>query len=150
MPSKIESDSDFRAALDELPAEKQRQLGKQFVSHVLALTDNPAVKQSMAFIGTDEPLSENELTNAYKLAKAAAIESYTLCGNEGDWRKQAGHFVAAAAAACLIPQPGRSGDLAWNTAMNARMARTCSKIAEGDENDNAEAMEQYRILESFQ
>lgn len=47
-----------------------------------------------------------------------------------------------------MPQPGRRSDLAWSTAMNARMARVCEKIAEGEGADN-EAQEQYRILESF-
>ena len=148
--NKIESDADFKAALGELPVASQRQLGKRFVDHIMDLTDSPKLKQSMAFVGTVETSSEEEIANAYKMAKAAAIESYTLCGNEGDWRKQAGHFVAAAAAACLTPNPDRGGGLAWSTAMNARMARVCENIADGTSVENNEAQDQYQILEAFQ
>lgn len=145
----IKTDSDFRAVLEGLSAEEQRQLGKLFVGHVMPLTESSAVKHSMAFLDTNQPPSEAEIADAYKMAKSAAIESYTFCGQEGDWRKQAGHFVAAAAATCLTPRPGSGGDLAWSTAMYARMARMCEKIAEGGENDSTEAVEQYRILEAF-
>ncbi|MFC1680873.1 hypothetical protein ACFL1S_03640 [Pseudomonadota bacterium] len=147
--SRIESDADFRTALGDLTVASQRQLGKRFVDHIIELTDSSKVNQAMAYIDEIEASSEQEIADAYRMVKAAAIESYTLCGNEGDWRKQAAHFVAAAAAACLSPQPGRGGDLAWSTAMNARMARLCDKIAEGAGDDNNEAKDQYRILESF-
>lgn len=149
--TRIDSDADFRAALAELSMANQRQLGKRFVDNVMGLTDSSKVKQALAFVNTIEPSAEEDIADAFKMAKAAAIESYTLCGNEGDWRKQAGHFVAAAAAACLTPtpQPGRGSDLAWSTAMNARMARVCEMIADGTSVEHNEAQEQYHILESF-
>lgn len=147
----IDSDTVFRAALSELPVDQQRQVAKLFVDHVMDLTDSAKVRQAMVFADANMPSVEADLADGYKAAKAAAIESYTLCGNEGDWRNQAGHFVAAAAVACLTPGPqaGRAGSVAWSTAMNARMARVCKKIADGQGADDTEAKEQYLILESF-
>lgn len=152
MTTRIESDADFRATLAELPVTKQRQIGKRFIDHVIELSDSSKVKQAVSFVDTPGSAADEELTDAHKMAKAAAIESYTLCGNEGDWRNQAGHFVAAAAAACLTPGTlsGHSGDLAWSTAMNARMARVCESIADNSVGaENSEAQEQYRILEAY-
>ena len=148
---KITSDTEFKAALAGMSETRQRQVAKLFIEHVIELTDGPRVRKAMSFIDDNAPAAEDEIADGHKLAKAAAIESYTLCGNEGDWRNQAGHFVAAAAVACLSPGPqaGRDGNLAWNAAMNARMARVCEKIAEGKEADNAEAEAQSRILASF-
>jgi len=67
------------------------------------------------------------------LSRVAAIDSYTLCGRDADWLGQASHFVASAAAMCLTPedQVAQCGDLAWSTAMNARMAKVCETIAHG-------------------
>ena len=151
---RINSDSAFREVLASLSLANQRRVGKLFIDHVMELTESSKVKKAMASVSAVEPSEEGEITDAYNLAKSAAIESYTLCGSEGDWRKQSGHFVAAAAVSCLTPEPRlvRGGDLAWSTAMNARMARVCEKIAEGTEGkgaDNKEAEEQYHILESF-
>jgi hypothetical protein len=50
--------------------------------------------------------------------------------------------------ACV--KPGEAGDnLAWEAAMQARMARTCQTVAEGTGTENREAEEQYRILDAF-
>lgn len=149
--NKINSDQDFKTALADLSIADQRQIAKRFVDHVLELTDSPRVRQALALAGSD-PSGEENVADAYKMAKSAAIESYTLCGNEGDWRRQAGHFVAAAAAACLVPgkQSDTAADLAWNTAMNARMARVCERISDNAAVDNSEAEHQYEVLESFQ
>ena len=145
----ISSDADFKAILDELPLGRQRLVGKLFIEHVIDLTDDPRVRQATVLI--DSSATSPDFADSYKVAKAAATDSYTICGNEGDWRKQAGHFVAAAAVSCLTPQPqsGREANLAWNTAMNARMARVCEKIEQGTSADDEEAEHQHRILESF-
>ncbi len=37
-----------------------------------------------------------------------------LSSREADWLKQAGHFVAAAAAGCLAPADQQCGELAWS------------------------------------
>ena len=76
------------------------------------------------------------------------MESYTQCGRECDWAAQAGHFVSKAASACV--QPLESGEnLAWEAAMQARMARMSETIATGQGTENSEAANQYRILADY-
>jgi hypothetical protein len=146
----IQSDTDFKTALSRLPLPQQRRVGKRFVESVIELSGNPRVSKAIG-IAEDADASTGELTESFNMAKSAAIESYTLCGREADWLQQAGHFVAAAAAACLAPpdQAEHSGNLAWTTAMNARMATVCAKIAQGEQDDHAEVEKQHRILDEF-
>ncbi|MCO6413821.1 MAG: hypothetical protein J5I92_13865 [Thiogranum sp.] len=146
----IQSDKDFKTALERLSLPQQRQLGKRFVESVGELAGNPRIGKVIAIAANPEATSA-ELAEAFNAAKSAAIESYTLCGRDADWLQQASHFVAAAAAACLTPseQAGQSNDLAWNTAMNARMAAMCANIARGAQDDHAEAENQYRMLDEF-
>jgi hypothetical protein len=146
----IDSDKDFKAALGRLSLPQQRRVGKRFVESVIALSDNPRISKAIGIAENTEATS-GELAEGYNAAKSAAIESYTLCGREADWLQQACHFVAAAAAACLKPpeQAEQGNNLAWTTAMNARMAMTCAKIARGELDDHAEAEKQYRILGEF-
>jgi hypothetical protein len=148
--TKIHSDAEFKAALAELSSQQQRAVGRLFVENVLALSDNPKVGKAL---GTGDPgdLTAEDIAEGFRAAKSAAIESYTLCGHEGDWLKQASHFVAAAAAACLTPsdQATQCKDLAWSTAMNARMARVCENVAQGKGTDESETQKQYAILEGY-
>ena len=85
---------------------------------------------------------------AAQAANTARVESFTQCGKETDWTAQAGHFVAKAAVACVRAAEAGS-NLAWDAAMQARLARTCQTVADGAGTDNREAEEQYRILEAF-
>ena len=146
----IDSDTDFKAALARLPLPQQRRVGKRFVENVIALSGNPRVGKALA-AAEDADANAGDLAEAFNAAKSSAIESYTLCGRDSDWLQQASHFVAAAAAACLVsPEQAEQGkSLAWTTAMNARMATTCAKIAAGQEDDHAEVKTQYRILGEF-
>ncbi len=149
--TRIHSDTEFKAALSALSLAQQRQVGKRFIDHGIELSDNPRVTKAVTFVAASGLPAAAEIADGYKAAKAAAIESYTLCGHEGDWRRQASHFVAAAAAACPTPEPqaGSDGSVAWSTAMNVRMARVCAKIADGMGADDTEARKQYEILEAF-
>jgi hypothetical protein len=146
----IHSDAEFRAALSGLSVEQQRSVGKRFLDSVRELSDNPKLDKVLAVVaapgGSDEDIAE-----AFRIASTAARDSYTLCGREADWQRQASHFFAAAAAACLTPAGKENGgdELAWTTAMNARMARVCEKIAQGEGYDNSEVGKQYQILEAF-
>lgn len=148
--TKFQSDAEFKAALSALPVERQREVGKLFVENVIGLSDNPMVDKMLAAQNPAD-MSESEITAAYKTTKAAAIDSYTLCGHEGDWIKQASHFVAAAAAACFTPgeQAVKCNDLAWSAAMNARMARVSEHVAGGAGTGDSEAANQYAILENY-
>lgn len=147
----IQSDAELRAALSGMEPAQQRSIAKRFVENVIDLSDNPKVGQALLVID-DPEATEAMLGEPFKAAKSAAIDAYTLCGRDADWLRQAGHFVAAAAAVCLCPQPAEEAanrELAWETAMNTRMARNCEKIAHGKESDDSEAQAQYRILSGF-
>ena len=89
-----------------------------------------------------------QLVHAAQAANTARVESFTQCGKEADWSAQVGHFVAKAAVACVKPAEA-GGNLAWDAAMQARMARTCQTVADGAGTDNREAEAQYRTLEAF-
>jgi len=150
MPS-IHSDTEFKSALSGLPLNQQRSVGKLFVGSVIDLSDSPKVKKAIDAIG-DTDLSADDIAENFQTAKSVAIDSYTLCGREADWLKQASHFVASAAAVCLTPEDQVSqcgGTLAWSTAMNARMAKNCEAIAHGQESDSEEASRQHQILTTF-
>ena len=146
----IHSDAEFRSALSGLSVEQQRRVGKRFLDSVSELSDNPKLDKVLAMV-EGAGSSSQDIADAFQVASAAARDSYTLCGREADWRRQASHFYAAAAAACLTPadKENSAQDLAWTTAMNARMARVCERIAQGEGYDNSEVGKQYEILQTF-
>lgn len=148
--TRISSDTEFKAALSRLAIPQQRAVGRLFVDSVLNLSDDPRVGKALGS-GNAAELSNDDIAAGFRSAKSAAIDSYTLCGHEGDWLKQASHFVAAAAAACLTPadQAEQCPDVAWSTAMNARMARVCEAVAQGKGTDESETGKQYAILQSY-
>ncbi len=143
----ISNDTEFRAALSRLTPAQQRMVAARFVENVLSLCEDPRVVAAVAAAKRPD-LTEAELSVVFQAAKAASVETYTQCGREADWHSQAGHFVAEAALICVSP-PDRTSALAWNAAMNARMARTCETIANGQGTENREAEHQYRILTEF-
>jgi len=143
----ISNDKEFKASLAALPAPSQRQVAARFVERVYPLSNDVRVKAALDAAGRPD-ISDAELTVVTQAANTARVESFTQCGRETDWTAQAGHFVAKAAVACV--KPAEAGDnLAWEAAMQARMARTCQTVAEGSGTENREAEEQYRILEAF-
>ena len=145
--SKIQLDADFKTALSRLSIDQQRKIGALFIESVMDLSTSPGVKQALA-TASDAEFKAGDIEESYRKAKAAAIESYTLCGHEGNWAAQANHFVATAAAACLAPAD-QCHALAWGVAMNARIARVCQGIAEGQGSTDTEAGKQYAILEQL-
>lgn len=143
----ISNDSEFKAALNKLSVIQQRMVAARFTENVLNLCEDPRVVAAVNAAKRPD-VSEAELTVVYQAAKTASVETYTQCGKEADWRNQAGHFVAEAALTCVMPAE-RAGNLAWNAAMNARMARMCETIANGQGTENREAEQQFRILTEF-
>jgi hypothetical protein len=143
----ISNDKEFKAALGGLSSQRQRQVAARFVERVLPLSGDVRIKAALD-VASRADISDAELTVVSQAANSARVESFTQCGRETDWTAQAGHFVAKAAVACV--RPAEAGDnLAWDAAMQARMARTCQTVAEGSGTENREAEEQYRILEAF-
>ena len=124
MPAKIENDRQLREALNALPRESQRHLGARFVASVSHLCGNPIIARGIE-VATNAEHSAEDLDNARRNAKKLALERYTSCGQDADWAIQAEHFVAAALAACLLPEEQFSSkdNPAWKAAMQARMAR---------------------------
>jgi len=141
-------DSEFKQKLGALPIVRQRQVASKFVQRVFPLSNDFRIKTALDVAERADAATDAELASAYQAAKATTVETYTQCGHECDWNSQAGHFVAQAAVACV--RPASEGDnLAWESAMSARMAHTCKTVAEGLGTDNREAEAQYTILEAF-
>lgn len=145
----ITDEKTFKQALSNLTISQQRIIGALFVERVLDLFNDDRIKRALKVAQNASNISEDELQNTYKAARSASIESFTRCGADGDWKEQAGHFVANAAAACVIPtEQIRKNSPAWEAAMNSRMARNCEIIA-NEETSNDEDQHQYRVLSEF-
>lgn len=147
----ISNDQVFKVALTSLPLVQQRLVGALFVEDVLNLAqgNESRLRQTLAVASKPDPTPE-ELGDAYRIAKAIAVETYTTCGQDADWLRQASHFVAAGVVACLVsPGNEESKNLAWTAAMNARMARTCQSIATGEGKCDTGVQKQYEVLKTF-
>jgi hypothetical protein len=142
----INSDKEFKTALNGLALNRQRQVAAHFIDSVLSLCGDARVVGA-ANAAKRADVSEAELAALYQAAKSASVESFTQCGKEADWAAQAGHFVARAAMECV--QPAADSSLAWNVAIESRMACTFAAIASGEGSETREATAQHRILESF-
>lgn len=140
----IRSDSEFKSALNKLSVAEQRRIAAHFTEAVLPMCKDRRVAAAVhAALRTD--ITDDELGVLYQAARAASVESYTQCGHVTDWLDQAGHFVAEAATACVMPAE-HGANLAWDAAMRVRMARTCESIATGEGTENREVAHQYRFL----
>lgn len=148
--TEIDNDYDLREALEALSGDQQRQLGGFFVESVLHLCQDPRVSKAvaMAVAPTSSPI---ELEDAYRAAKGYARRTYTACGTDTHWLEQADHFVAAAAAAALLPedQCSASYNRAWKAAIHARMAKNCEMMEREEGEVDNEAQRQYRIAAAF-
>lgn len=147
--SSINNDDDFRQALLNLDPDQQRVIAAHFVEHVLALATDDRVAQVLQ-VAANPAASADALTNALSSARAAALDTHTRCGSEGDWREQAGYLVCRAAMAVLTPnQQARGGSPAWQAAMSSRMARTSLSISDDSAPASAQSERewQYRALE---
>jgi len=150
MPVKIENDRQLREALNDLPRESQRHLGARFVDSVSHLCSKPIIAQGIT-VAINSEHTADDLDYAYRNAKKLAIERYTSCGQDADWAIQAEHFVAAALAACLLPEEQFSSkdNPAWKAAMQARMARNCEMIINDSGEVDGESNRQYAIAEAY-
>lgn len=145
----IGNDQELRHALVGLSPVQQRHLGGLFVESALDLCDDARIRRALT-VAMDPDSSEEECKDAFHSAKAYAIQSYTECGRDTDWSKQAAHFVATAAA-CLLAdeQMAGTGNRALKAAMQVRNARNCALIAQESDVGEDEAARQYRIAKEF-
>lgn len=147
---KISNDQEFKNALGNLSAQQQRQLGARFCQSVSGPLDNPRLAGALKVALTPDS-TEQELKDAYKVAKSIATNTYTACGRDADWGLQAEHFVAAACAAALTPADltTETFNAAWKAAIQARMAKNCQMIESDSGEVENEADRQYRLTEAF-
>lgn len=145
----ITNDNEFRKALKGLEYSQLREVAGMFVQNIISLSSDDRIKRVVK-VASDAEATADELASALKSAKAAMIDCHARCGAEGDWRHQAGYFVARAATSALTPEGQcRSGGPAWQAAMSSRMARTSIEIDSGDDTPSEESEQQYRILSNY-
>ena len=143
----IENDQQFKKALAELSLEKQRELAAQFINSVISLNSDPVIVRVLEAVQK----TNSDFRDIYKVLKALSINTYTSCGSEADWTAQVAHFVASAAKLCATPEDllHNKNNLAWQCAMQTRMANNCAMMdSDSDEVDN-EAQKQYGIAGNF-
>ena len=146
----IHSDQDLKLMLEQLSPEQQRRIGGMFVESALDLCDDTRVRRA-AQVAMDPASSDQEREEAFHSAKAYAVSTYTECGRDTDWTRQAAHFLAVAAA-CLVSDQDSAGDgnRAWKVAMQVRNARNCALIThQGVRDMDDEAERQRRIAGEF-
>lgn len=149
--SQISSDTEFKQALQNLDATQNRVVAALFIEHVMALSNDDRIQRAVN-VALNSSVSDGEIADGLKLAKAAIMDSSTRCGAEGNWTEQAGYFVARAAVAALTPSAqSRSGGPAWQAAMSCRMAQT-SILIDNESDEVAATSEnewQYSILSGY-
>lgn len=144
----MNNETDFRAAITALDITAQRELAARFTEHVLDLTDDNRIANSVG-VASDPSANEAELAASFKTARAATIDSHTRCGAEGDWKAQAAYFVARACEAALSPAGYKKSGPAMQAATSARMARTAHSIDNEEEAVHGEREAQYQILNEY-
>ena len=146
----IDNDQDLRTALNRLTSDQQRRLGCQFAHHVMHLSRDERVNRAIK-TGLMDAITPGELEDAFKVARAYAVKTYTDCGKDTDWMAQADHFVAAAAAAALTPDEimTERRNRAWKAAVQARMAVNCAMMEDDSADESNIARQQYALAAEF-
>jgi hypothetical protein len=143
----INNDKDFKVALAGLLLAHQRKMAVSFTRRVMDLCYDARIK-GVLLAAERADITEPELLLAEHAAHQVRVRSFGECSHDTSWSLQAGHFVATAAKFC-VSVPAAGENIAWNAAMQARLARTCQEAADGDGIINAESTAQYELLESF-
>ena len=146
--NEVNNDVQMREAIAGLSATAQHQLAAAFVRNVSNLSDDERVRRAVLAAEADN--DDTLLGNAYREAKAAALEAHARCGADGEWNDQAGYFVARAAEAAVAPQVrSHAKPPAWQAALSCRMARTAQATETDEDAHEDEIQAQYRILNEF-
>ncbi len=142
----IQSDQDLKFVLERLSLEQQRRVGGMFIESALELCDDARIRRALQ-VAMDPASSDEEREDAFRSAKTYAISTYTECGRDTDWTRQAAHFIGVATA-CLLSdeEPGGAGNRAWKVAMQVRNARNCALIAHEGSGDIADESERQRRI----
>jgi len=146
--SPFANDAEFRRALDELDAGRQREVGVLLVEGLLPMTGDQRIAGALE-VARNRGASAAALRAALKSTREAALESHARCGADSDWAEQVDYFVARAAVACLGGQVLSHGKgLAWQAAISCRMARACL-AAEEEGLGGAEIERQHQLLSDY-
>jgi hypothetical protein len=132
--SEVNGHKSFQQALSGLTVARQRQIGAQFIAHVLDLTDEPRLKNAQQVAA--KSTTAEELVDAYHSVHAVYIQTHPRSDlSELDYKKQAIHFIAEACLLCLSPTypEAEIHRIAEKTAMYCRMARTCASITHDED-----------------
>ena len=141
------NDNRFREILYGLDPIKQRGVAAAFAENVLFLCSASRLS-AIVSLAKRPDVTDRELAVAHQAANAIKTERLCSCGSEVDWAIQSRYFVYRAALDCV--KPAKNGvNLAWDAAMNSRIARICDGIAKGIGFARQEAEVQYRILSDF-
>lgn len=144
----IRNDQDLRRALESLTPEQQRVIGGKFIESALDLCDDSMIRRAVQ-VAMDSGSSEDIREDAFHSAKAYTVKTYTECGRDTDWTRQAAHFIGVATA-CLLSGEQPGSDRAWRVAMQVRNARNCASIVgESGEGIEDQAEQQRRIAREF-
>jgi len=147
--TQISNDIEFRKAIDSFDFTKQRALAGLLVKNVLALCDDKRITHVVE-TAINADASDAELAAALNEARTTTLDCHTRCGAEGDWKAQAGYFVARAATAAVTPKSqSKGGGPAWQAAMSCRMARTSMLIDAENTGTSNESEQQYQILSDY-
>lgn len=148
--TQIANDQQLRDALNALTPEQQRIMGARFAGDVMHLCRDDRVRRA-GQLALSPDLADTERDDALKAAKSYAVKTYTDCGKDTDWLKQADHFVAAAVAAALTPpdQLPPKTNPAWKAAVQARMAKNCELMEKEEGEEATESDRQYRIASQY-
>lgn len=142
----IQNDQDLRSLLKRSSPEQQLQIGGRFLESALDLCDDAMIRHAVQ-VAMDPESSADLRKDAYRSAREYAVRTYTECGRDTDWDRQAAHFIGVATS-CLLSddQPGGEGNRAWRVAMQVRNARNCALMAQEGRGDiDDEAAKQRRI-----
>jgi hypothetical protein len=150
---KISNEREFREALASLSSQEGRTVSALFLQNVLDVTKDPRIRRIIS-VALDRNANEKECEDAYNTARSIATETFTHLGEELDPDRQALHFLATAAAYCLLPDRLRPyycrKRAPWAIAMHTRMARCWSQMAQGkEEEEMREGEDQYKTLAGF-
>jgi hypothetical protein len=142
----IQNDQDLKRLLDSLSPREQRRLGGMFIQSALDLCDDARIRRAV-LVAMDPETSDDILEDAFRSAKDYAVGTYTECGRDTDWGRQAAHFIGVATA-CLLAadQRGDEGNRAWRVAMQVRNARNCASIAQGENGNGEDEAEKQRLI----
>ncbi len=147
--SRFRNDADFRRALDELDAGRQREVGALLVEGLSLLTGDERIARALE-VARDRDAGATAWRTALKSARAAALDSHARCGADSDWAEQADYFVARAAVACLGDQVFSHGKgPAWQAAVSCRMARACVAAGEEASPSGTEIERQHQVLSDY-